>query len=299
MRFNIFWSLPAMAGLMVANVNAAEIVNMDFETDQTSNFIVHSHAGDFVANFNYNYSNYAPQAGTTGPSSIPAAPSGGGTTGLRLEANNNDATLAADAVSVFPTAAAGLAEYTLKFDAWMQYNGPAGGGSGSTEYLLYGGNAEGDGVEWQNATNSANAFVFGMTGEGGATIDYTYTQGGTASHATADFHGANETSAGSPGWQALFPSPTYESAGSPGKAWTVVELEVSPTQINLYMTPTGGIRTLVSSFMPSPILTAGYPFVGYADTFSSLANPAADNFGLIDNLVITTAESSVINWSVY
>lgn len=296
--FAAVMSLAAFAATSQAGV----VATYDFNTDQSGSFSVHNGAGDYVANFSYDHSTYTPQTGTTGPTSIPSAPNGTGTTALRLEANNNDATAAADGVTVIPTAASGLSNFTMTFDMWLQYNGPAGGGSGSTEFIAYGGGASGSSVEWPNAASTS--FFLTATGEGGAGQDYRFYQGSgsgapTRTDSAADYFGSNQVDHGGAGWQALFPSSAYETAGAAGKAWTTVELNVTNGVITASMTPTGGTKTQVASFTPPATLTAGHPFISYFDVFTSIANPTADNFALVDNIVIEVPDASVSDWSVY
>lgn len=300
-RFSFFSAVVSLAAF-VASGQAGVVATYDFNTDQSSSFGVFNAAGDYVANFNYDHSTYVPQSGTTGPTSIPAAPSGTGTKALRLEVNNNDATAAADAVTVIPTAASNLSNFTLKFDLWMQYNGGAGGGSGSTEFVAYGGGAAGTAVEWANSATTS--YFVTATGEGGAGQDYRFYQGSgsgapTRTDSAPNWFGLNQLNNVDSGWSALFPSPAYETAGAPGKAWTTVELTVNAGIVTINMTPTGGVKTQVASFTPPAAPASGHPFVSYFDAFTSIATPAADNFALIDNIVISVPDANVNDWSVY
>lgn len=290
----------------IAVFSAHAQVSVDFETDASSQFTVRNAAGDFLANFNYDYSTFTPASPDTTPASIPAAPSGPGTKGLRLEVNNNDAVGAVDAVTIYPNAAAGSSNYTLKFDMWMNYNGGAGGGNGSTEFLVVGGHADGAQAAHSGAT-AFNGFFFTATGDGDAGQDYRYYEGAGAGPVRADavpnWNGANELDHGAAGWQALFPSPTYETAGVPGKAWTVVEVVVNGGNVTAFMTPTGGSRTQIGSWAygtaASGAPMSGYPLVGYWDLFTSIASPAANNFMIIDNLSVTQGPTSVNDWALF
>ena len=295
----------ALTTLAALSATASAInLNYNFETDVTSQFAAFKQVADANANFNFDYSTYVPAAGTNGPTSIPPAPSGAGTKGLRLEANNGDAVAAADSIALFPLSASGLTSYRLKFDLYMQWNGDAAGGAGSSEFITFGGNADGDGIEGTNAgnTSSANAVCYAFCGEGGfaaASGDYRYTKSGVAANATANYNGAAETDHLQAGFAALFPEPTYFKAGCPGRQWTVVEIEVKPTDVKVYVTPTGGIRTLISTVNHAPNLTGGFPFIGYQDVNTSISAVPADNFGLVDNLSVTDLVSGVPDWSVY
>src|SRR5207247_8972480 len=92
-------------------------------------------AGYAAATFGFDY-------GTVG---IPSAPNsvGGTTLGLKLEANKIVGGGVVGGITVSPTTFGGLAfsgvpagttNYTLRFDVWMNANGPfPGGGPGSTQ----------------------------------------------------------------------------------------------------------------------------------------------------------------------
>ncbi|MFH0795409.1 MAG: hypothetical protein V2A74_15420 [bacterium] len=278
----------------------------DFETDQSTTFTVQNGAGDFVANFTYAYDTYTTQAGTTGPTSIPQSPSspGAGTKALRMEANNNDLTEGADAVTVFPIPAAGLSNYTMTFDLWLQYNGPAAGGTGSTEFIVVGGHSDAASAAWPDAT-AFNGFFWTITGEGGAAQDSRYYQGTGAAPVRDDtipnWFGANALNNLDAAWQAFFVPPTYETLGSPGKAWTQVEMVVNGSSVAVSLTPDGGTKTQVASFTASGAPTSGTPFVGYMDIFTSIATPPQDNFGLVDNLqiLVPAPSTGAQNWSLY
>lgn len=297
MRRSILCLLPLM---LSGGGHAALTLNFDFETDQSAQFIVRDGAGDFSVNFNYDYSTWSPQSGTTGPTSIPPGPSGSGTKGLRLEVNNNDSAAALDAVTVFPVDAAGLSSYILKFDMWQQYWGqPAG--VGTTEMIFAGGHSDATEAAWPSAT-AFTGFFFGMSSDGDASADYRYYESAAAApvaeFAKPNWNGADEREATSPGWQAIFPSPTYEVAGATGKAWTTVELVVSGSSATAYVTPTGGIRTQVGSWTIGNALNSGYPLVGYYDVSSSIATQPADQFAIIDNLSIIQVTAAT-DWTLY
>jgi hypothetical protein len=297
----------SIAVALCATAPAAVIYSTDFETNQSASWtVVGDDAGaanDFSANFAYDYSTYAPTAPDTTPASIPAAPSGAGTKGLRLDANHADATAAAAAVTAYVNAASGLSQYTLKFDLFVNYNGPSGGGSGSTEFITVGGNATNSSVT-DSAWPTFTGFWWTMTGEGGAAQDYRYYEGTGAAPVRTDtipnWNGANELDQGSAGWQALFPSPAYETPGAPGKAWVVVEEVVNNSVVTVFLTPTGGVKTQVASWtLTAGVPNSGFPLVGYWDAFSSIANPIQDNFAVIDNLSITTPAASVEDFNLY
>ena len=148
---------------------------------RASNWVAYSHAGDYTADFAFDYS-------TRG---IPSAPNstGGTTIGLHLTVNNNDSNPERDAVSLFPIDVELSHDRTLKFDMWMNYNGGAGGGSGSTEFATFGINHAGTQVNWAYNTSS-DGFWFAVSGEGGDSDDYRVYQAATLLSTTAGGYAA-------------------------------------------------------------------------------------------------------------
>lgn len=105
-----------------------------------------------LATFGYDYSVMG----------IPAAPSGTGTTGLRMAANANGTI---QALTASTTATFTTGQFRITFDFWANTNGPLpGGGTGSTELL-------GGGVGYSGTTPRAGASLL-VSGEGGLTQDY-------------------------------------------------------------------------------------------------------------------------------
>ncbi len=79
-------------------------------------------------------------------------------------------------------------------------------------------------------------------------------------------------------YQTLFSSPTFESPGSPGKQWVEVEIVQSGTLLQWKLDGT----VIASIVLGAPV--SGMPMLGYMDPFSSIANPAADNYIIYDNV---------------
>src|SRR5262249_36531706 len=96
-------------------------------------------------------------------------------------------------------------------------------------------------------------------------------------------------------FRSLFPGPAFETSGSPGKHWVQVEL----SQINGVLTwQLDGVvvaqRTNASSY------NSGNIMIGYMDPYSSIANPAQDNFVLFDNarVLIPQGAATVNNLTI-
>ncbi|HPM23233.1 MAG TPA: hypothetical protein PLP66_04970 [Phycisphaerae bacterium] len=242
----------------------------DFDAGNSAgNWVLFTHAGDYTADFAFDYS-------TRG---IPPAPnSAGGTTiGLHFTVNNNDATPAADAVSAYPIGVVLAGSRVLKFDMWMNYNGGAGGGTGSTEFATFGIDHAGTQVVWANNANS-DGFWFACSGEGGDADDYRAYRNASLFAVTPGGYAAGSRNHTAAFYQTLFPSPTYETAGAPGKHWVEVEISQRAGAIEWRL------NGMLVAFRYDTTLTTGNLMLGYMDTYASIANPAADNFVIFDNV---------------
>ncbi len=235
------WVLAlAVAGGILATIGTStaqtQVYSENFDVDPTANWTVNTlGTGVSDANFFFDYS-------TAG---IPSAPNSGGTTrGLRLRANQ-DATLQSfpSGVSVSPNGQSFAGDYEVRFDMWLNFNGPApGGGSGSTQ--ITGAGIGTAGTSAQIAGQGAVDSIFvGSSGEGGSSVDYraysplnsagyTPAQGvfaaGTQSTArnNTDPYYASFGGATAPAAQVtLYPQQTgATAAGAPGWAWRDVRM---------------------------------------------------------------------------
>ncbi|MSU58800.1 MAG: hypothetical protein EXS35_11640 [Pedosphaera sp.] len=279
----------------------AAILTDNFETNSAANWDLFWGAGngvsDFTTNWVYDYGAAKYVAGGV-TNFIPPAPNSGGTThGLKITVNKNNATAATAGVSLYPRNVTMSNDYCLRFDMWINYNGGAGGGSGSTEYGSFGLNHAGDKVNWTTAATASDGFWFAVDGEGGSGgSDYRCFLGnGAAAPTQLSFAAGGLAASGATGdgvgdafYRSLFPSQTYETAGVPGKHW--VQGEVS--QIGSLITwQLNGVvvaqRTNTSGY------TGGKPMIGYFDPYTSIANPAADNFVLFDNVRVLAAAATL------
>ena len=280
----------------------------DFETDATlTNWVLFQGSGngisDYMADGSFRYgTNQYLFNGITNV--IPPAPnSAAGTArGLKLTVNQNDAVAATAGVSLYPRGQSFSNNFAFRCDVWLNYNGPSGGGIGSTEYATFGINHAGTRVNWGAGTAGASDGVwFAMDGEGGASRDYRAYLGTNAvppvplSFTDSGFaaNGARGDDAADPFFRNLFPAPAYETPGAPGKHW--VQAEVSQLDGLLTWRLNGEVvaqRTNASPFLSGNIM------LGYMDTFTSIANPAADNFVLFDNMrVLTVVEPPAVTVS--
>jgi N-acetyl-anhydromuramyl-L-alanine amidase AmpD len=291
----------------------------DFETDTSNNYDLFWDSGngipDYTADWAFDYGSTLYTAnGATAP--IPAAPNSGSTThGVKLTVNKNDATAATAAVNLYPKSLVVSNDYSVRFDMWINYNGGSGGGSGSTEYAIFGMNHSGTEANWTNQ-NSSDGLWFAVDGEGGSTSgDYrAYAGTGTAGPTLLPFAASGIAASGAatdnqadPMLQAIFPGSSYETPGSPGKHWVQCEL----SQINNIVTWQMNGAVIAQRTNASPY-RAGKFMLGYMDPYPSIANPAADNFILYDNVrlrlgavdasirdlaIIARPRSAIVSWT--
>jgi hypothetical protein len=257
----------------------AATITYDFETDQSGSFTLQESGGpDAAADFSYDYSAMA----------IPSAPSGIGTTGLRIQVNMS--LVAANSLTLYPDL--GLLDLTtgtwsIVFDLWINVPSTAG-------FTLFGGfGARADTAEPGLGTDGSDGFNYDFTGDGGSSSDYRYYEGVVTQawdNSKADYWGVNAADGSAAEWQSFFPSPA-PFPGSPGEMWITVRLLVSDD---------GGTRQVAikrvgdASFTVVSSLTGGVgddsrPLIGMWDAFSSLGVPVDETFILFDNLVIDDA----------
>lgn len=254
---------------------------------------------DYTADWAFDYGSYF-SAFHGAP--IPPAPhsTNGTTRGLRLTVNNNDAVAATAGVSLYPKNQHFSGAYRLKFDAWINYPGGPGGGPGSTEHFTCGLNHVGTRVNWDSPTaNPSDGVFFAVDGDGAADSagDYRAYVGNPSgvpnrlSFASSGFNvsGAISARSSDAAWQSIFPAPTFEGPGAPGKNW--VEVELSQDANNLVTWRING--HLIAQRVNASAFTSGNVMLGYMDTYNSIASPAADAFVLFDNVRVETLVTPV------
>lgn len=259
-----------------ARAGEALLYSDNFDAGSSAgNWTTFSHAGDFTADFAFDYS-------TRG---IPSAPNstGGTTIGMHFTVNSTDAIAALDAVSAYPVGQNFSGDHILRFDMWLNYNGGAGGGTGSTQFGNCGLMHAGTQVVWANNAASDGQW-FGVTGEGGDGSDYRAYRNATLLAPDAAVLGAASANSGDAYYQQFFTSPTYETVGAPGKHW--VQVEVSYLRGVL----TWRINGRIMAIRYEPDAGSGNIMFGLMDTYASIASPAADTFALFDNIRVTAPD---------
>lgn len=319
-------SVILASGLLSSSLPAAEqaLFSDNFDTDTSANWMLVEGSGngtpDYTAEFAFDYG--AVKYVSNGVTNfIPAAPNsaGGSTKGVKLTVNNNDGAASAAAVSLYPKDRTFSGNYALRVDMWLNYNGPAFGGSGSTEHATFGLNHAGDKVNWGGSTSVPSTYAsdgvwFAVAGEAGDNPDYRAFVGDTATPAIPlrdvaggfldrDGNGVPEENvtaadAATAPFPLIFPTPPFETPGAPGKQWVQVEVR---QRTNDAGTPV--VTWLMNGYViaehsqaadPTINQLSGNVMIGYMDIFNSIADPRKDNFVLFDNLRVVSLDAEPI-----
>src|SRR6266487_486925 len=303
-----------------ATLRGQILFSENFDTDTSARWIWFNGSADgtpdFTVQFAFDYStNRYVANGLT--NFIPPAPNstGGTTRGVKLTVNKDD-NAAAAAISLYPAGMTFSNNYALRADMWINYNGPAFGGTGSTEFGTFGINHAGNKVNWIDPgidpAPVSDGVWFAVAGEAGAgtgTItDYdAYVGDGAASafwlrgteggFLDRDGDGSPETEvnpaqANTYPLKLLFPSPQFETPGAPGKQWLQVEVRqhtndtgspVVTWLINGYVIAEHAQRAVFGQ-------TAGNVMIGTMAPFSAIASPKEDSFVIFDNVRVVNLD---------
>jgi hypothetical protein len=268
---------------------------------------------DSEATFGYDYSGLG----------IPEAPNSTGTfaaqKGLRLRAHIGSDTTLTPGISVSPTTGNFTGDYRMRFDMWMNYNGPLPeGGAGSTQHSSYGLGTSGTVPIWAAggfndciwftasceggvADASAVQADYGVfVGNGLQTAASTFYAAGTDSNARGNFNPYYSGLGGSaaPASQlGAYPSQTGRvSAGGLGMAWHAVTLTVQGDNmtwdIDGYRIATVPISTTLGSLQGNNV------FLGFHDWFASTNGNPDLQFVLYDNVRVESAVTPIIITSI-
>ncbi len=285
----------AIAVLQVAMPISFQTVFSDkFDANTAAAWTVNSSSADTRVTFNYNYAS----------DGIPAAPNSGGTTrGVKFEANMVAPGEAA-AINVSPIGQSFAGDMRLRFDMWINANGPfPAGGTGSSEHGMGGVGTAGNRVQWTGTGSTADGVWFGADGEGQAGTstttlnDFSAFSGtthhaagsgiyaaGTASNSRAQSHayysGAFPAGQTAPALQqSNYPQQTGSlEVGTIGFAWRDVIISKMGDTVEWF------IDGLKIATIENVNVTANNIFIGYWDSFNSLSDNANLSFGLFDNV---------------
>ncbi|HET6572452.1 MAG TPA: PEP-CTERM sorting domain-containing protein [Fimbriiglobus sp.] len=311
-------TLIAVAGLLATLPTAVQAQTTLFSdnldsTSGTAYSVIFSNAtaNYGTATFGFDYSALG----------IPSAPNstGGTTRGLMLQANKVETTPGSGTiggVSVSPTTSpinAGLTNYAVRFDLWMNANGAfPGGGTGSTQHAGVSIGTTGTTHQFPGtaaAPGNVDGVTFAASGEGGASgtsttvRDYNawvnagaflnntgYAAAGTTPQDQADPYYANFGNVAPPGAQGG--NQTGNTlVGSQGFEWHTWTVTREGNTVRWFIRDRNGTDVLISTVDISAETLAGTNFtLGQYDFFSSVA-PAGEQqflFGLYDNVVVFT-----------
>ncbi len=299
------------AAIVMSSVSHAALLSDNFNTAASAaNYVVVS--TDVTSSF----PTYAYDYSVMG---IPSAPSSGdgSTKGLRLDANFSG-TPQAEGITLH-TVQSFSGKYTVKFDAWINVNGPfPDGGSGSTNYLTAG--VGGDALTNNFVANTGGGGWTAVNGENGSGVDYRlYKDANLQGVATGQYAAGTASNArnGLNGWYdqygnvdvSNFPvqgvnngGPAQQngtsSKGSFGMAWHQVMLVVDSTG------GSGGAPLVAWSADGLPLGTLdaglngafnanGRVTLGYSDPTTNQSDNPPLSFVLIDNLRVTPEPASL------
>ncbi|MBA4149615.1 MAG: immunoglobulin domain-containing protein [Verrucomicrobia bacterium] len=276
----------------------------NFDTQTSANWITNSSSTNTRVTFNYNYAN----------DHIPSAPNsvGGTRRGVKFEANMV-APGATAALNISPAGKSFTGDYDLKFDLWINANGPFPlGGTGSTEHFTTGVGTIGSRVQWGGAGTTADGTWFAVDGEGeggdtteaildfmvyrGATLQSTNTgiySAGTAANARGNrhpyYHGAFPGGQTAPAAQVTaYPNQSGPlAAGTVGMKWRDVMVRKRGTTVDWII---DGLRI---ASVTNAVFNGNNVFIGYWDAYASISDNTAMSFGLVDNIRVERTTEAV------
>ncbi len=235
---------------------------------------------------------------------VPKNPFGLGETtlGLKMIVNSDDEAAEAS-VSLYPKEVDFDGDYALRFEMFMSYNGPAYGGTGSTEFTTMGVGHSGELVAMLDGNQAidGDGTFFAVSGEGGASRDYrAYSgdgfgmptffdeQAARVGFTDMDGDGIGEYNTFSDGpMEKVFPFPPHETKGAPGKGWVSAEVRKLGGRVTWIL---GG--QIIAELAADQVLADGNKvMIGYSDPFSSIANPGSENFVIFDHLRVVRLTS--------
>jgi hypothetical protein len=263
-----------------------------FDTDTSANWSIYTSQADTAVVFAYDYS----------ADGIPSAPnsSGGTTLGVKFTANMVAGQSPESAgLNIVPKGQNFTGDYVLKFDLWMNANGPfPAGGTGSTEFASAGIGLAGNGALLWHGAAPAGVGWFAVSGEGGASQDFRAYVGTTMQGEGPVYfaNGSPERDNSHPYYAATFPGgqtpPASQTANHPqqtgalnvgtvGFAWRQVEISKVGDEV---VWSIDGLPIAKLTGTGNGISLNGNITVGYFDPFNSVSDNPALSFGIVDNV---------------
>ncbi len=267
----------------------------NFDVNTAGSWTVNSSSADTRVTFNYNHA----------PDGIVSAPNAtnGTTRAVKFEANLTAGVPAA--ISISPASQSFTGDFRLRFDLWINANGPfPAGGNGSTQHGTSGVGTAGNRAQWTGAGSTADGHWFAVDGEGQASDTSTTSLNDFGAFSGTTFHAAasgiyaagtasdargngNSYYAGTfPGGQTApalqqsnYPQQTGGlAAGTVGFMWRDVVINKQGNTVEWLI---DGLRIATIN---NATFTANNIFIGYWDSFASLTDNTNLSFGLFDNV---------------
>ncbi len=283
------------ASVLLATTASASLYSENFEVDPSAGWVVNNGPSDFAANFFFDYS-------TVG---IPAAPSGPGTRGMKLQANLTNGIFSG--MSASPIGLNLTGDYIVTFDWWANFNGPfPGGGSGSTNLSTFGIGTSGTVAQWPGGVQ--DSVWFAATGDGGSAADWrAYSTAAPTSYPDGNpvypFTTRNNTNpyfaslggVPAPAAQlALFPQQTGLTAvGTAGMTWHQVTITKAGNIVTWHV----GSLLMATINLNTVTLGGGNIFFGHSDVNAGSSTDPFDVdllFTLIDNINVIPEPASLL-----
>jgi len=276
--------------------SGAALFSQDFESDTTASWTVNDPGlSDVTADFFYDYSAIG----------VPAAPSGSGTRGMKLTANNTGGVFSGFSVS--PTGQSFGGDYEVRFDLWSNYVGPLGpGGNGSTQLSVYGIGTAGTIPFWPGAAVKESV-AFANSLDGGSASDYrAYSSAAPTSYASGNpVYAGGSNNESNAYYTAAFPAVTAPAAQLglfPGQTGATNPGETAFQWIDVRLTKTGNTLTwsmnglLIATIdLTTVTLGGGNILFGHSDTNAGSSTDPNDvllNVTLIDNIRVIPEPAS-------
>ncbi len=301
-------SVAAGTGYAIGSTNSATATVIDdeavpgttlftdnFETSSASQWIVNTVDGgaDSHADFAYDYSQLF----------VPPAPGGSSTLGLRLRCN--ETTGNRNAISVSPLGLNLQGDYRLKFNMWINYNGPMfDGGAGSTFHMNAGVGTTADHANLDNF-GFVDGIWFSVDGDGGSTFlagDANAYIGADLQPDESGFYAAGtnnlpRSTASNPFYSlwGSIPAPAAQLTAYPSQSGTSQPGNMGVAWHTVVVTKaTNAVTWVIDGITIATVPTATATlstnvFVGYADQFAgTLSSVPVMSFAIVDNLRVET-----------
>ena len=219
---------------------------------------------------------------------IPSAPStpDGSTKGLFVQVNKADATAAgAAAMNLYPSNQVFSGNYALRFDMFLNY-----GAVSTTEHAMAGLNHSSlltnrisqSATDTSNTTRGGDGLWVAIETDGSANREYALYLATNQANIPAIL--ASRTAAS---LATVIPSPPYAVAGSPGRAWSQIELSQFNDVVALKVN-----NNLIFQYTNTSSFKTGTFMLGHSDQFDSVGS--ADNFVIFDNVQVVNLDFQII-----